>query len=442
MVESDEVVAGMIPVELWKLMLGWTTKYAHNNIYHSFFYRLTFAVLRQNQEPAQRVLFQKAKFTTFLIDSFLPFPETDEESSYRHKPEDLVQKSAARGLILNCVNAIRLQASCSPPNSFIRQFLNTHAKWKEFLPELMKATELQQRFGMGIRVGEGRANSYSSLMMMNAQENKQEEGGVEHGSRFAKSLGFYDDIAWPADSLAGPDEEEDKPSGDHYEEDASDTESLPPAHGEDGSGGDDPISRQSLSSTSMDEDDLPHSRPPEKPTFDPPEVDEHVTWTAPEVNLEHRLSHSLQSPDIHTIQSPEERIRRWSFDKSPSNSESPRASTITNVAKSIEEVSKIELQIEDIKIEDISEEASPSKEAGAASEVEAETAGDELKASVDVVSGSGSDVATTPSPEESNDISKEPASSDSNAALAEIEDPTTSGPDGASTEPTVNNEDD
>lgn len=45
-VESEETVAGMIPFELWKKLISWSLKYAHNNVYHALFYRLIFAVLR------------------------------------------------------------------------------------------------------------------------------------------------------------------------------------------------------------------------------------------------------------------------------------------------------------------------------------------------------------------------------------------------------------
>jgi hypothetical protein len=46
MVESDETVASLIPLELWKQFIASAVKYAHNNIYHALFYRLIFAVLR------------------------------------------------------------------------------------------------------------------------------------------------------------------------------------------------------------------------------------------------------------------------------------------------------------------------------------------------------------------------------------------------------------
>lgn len=38
-------------------------------------------------------------------------------------------------------------------------------------------------------------NASSLAMLMN--EPKPEDIGIEHGSRFARSLGFYDDSSWP-----------------------------------------------------------------------------------------------------------------------------------------------------------------------------------------------------------------------------------------------------
>ena len=156
MVESDEAVSIDMPVDLWRQLIAWTLKYAHNNIYHAFFYRILFAVLRcvnmhlknkngiveifytiqlhfvyravltfppyycrigcrQNQEQAQRTLLQKAKFVTFLIDSFLPFPATEGDVLPKRAPAELINRAVARGLLLNCANALRLQVRSSLP---------------------------------------------------------------------------------------------------------------------------------------------------------------------------------------------------------------------------------------------------------------------------------------------------------------------------------------
>lgn len=46
MVESDDTVADLIPVELWKVLINWVLKYPHNSIFHAIFFRLIFSVLR------------------------------------------------------------------------------------------------------------------------------------------------------------------------------------------------------------------------------------------------------------------------------------------------------------------------------------------------------------------------------------------------------------
>lgn len=167
MVESDESIASNISQELWKLLMEWTLTYAHNNIYHSMFYRLVFAVLRQNQEAAQRMLFMKAKLTNFLIDAFVPYPLQDADIPPKGAPERVVNMYVARGLVLNVANAVRLQASCQPPSAFIRQYLSSNQKWLDFQPRLATATDVQQRFGMGIKVTDNKpTHSYSSLIML------------------------------------------------------------------------------------------------------------------------------------------------------------------------------------------------------------------------------------------------------------------------------------
>lgn len=129
MVESDEAVSVKISPELWKTFMSWAITYAHNNIYHAFFYRLLFAVLRsvvdsspsscethlfclfdrQSQEPTQRTLFLRVKFIAFIAESFVPFPTSEDEVPPKRSPPEIINKYVARGLIMNCANAIRLQ---------------------------------------------------------------------------------------------------------------------------------------------------------------------------------------------------------------------------------------------------------------------------------------------------------------------------------------------
>ena len=69
--------------------------------------------------------------------------------------------------------------------------------------QLQAATEEQQLFGMGIKIIEGRNSlaGIGSMMMMSPNDFKLEAAdiGVDLGSRFAKSLGFYDDVPFSGD---------------------------------------------------------------------------------------------------------------------------------------------------------------------------------------------------------------------------------------------------
>lgn len=159
-VESDESVAANIPLELWTNFIAWSLRYAHNNIYHALFYRLVFAVLRQGQETPQRILFQKAKFASFLVDNFVPYYNRGDNFICINEPlpkdtpnYDLaIRRIVARGLIMNCANAIRYQVSTEASSSFLYTFLSNHSKWSEFIAQLDTATDLQMNFGMGVQI--------------------------------------------------------------------------------------------------------------------------------------------------------------------------------------------------------------------------------------------------------------------------------------------------
>jgi hypothetical protein len=74
-----------------------------------FCFYFCFYVCRQNEESAQRILFSKAKFSSFLADSFIPYPATAADLPAKDAPLEIVNKSAARGVVMNLANAVRLQ---------------------------------------------------------------------------------------------------------------------------------------------------------------------------------------------------------------------------------------------------------------------------------------------------------------------------------------------
>ena len=79
---------------------------SHNNF-------LLFLIIfpRQEQEITQRNLFEKAHFATFLRESFLPYPTNSDDLPDKTASEETANKFVARGLIMNCANAIRLQVN-------------------------------------------------------------------------------------------------------------------------------------------------------------------------------------------------------------------------------------------------------------------------------------------------------------------------------------------
>jgi hypothetical protein len=212
MVESDETIASLISLDLFKAMISWTLRYAYNNIFHAVFYRLIFAVLRQGQEDAQRVLFKKAKFASFLIDNFVPYQVGDDGNGHIVQISDSIPKNApqydlrmrrvgVRGLLMNCANAIRLQINNNEgPDSFLLAFLNSHPKWNdEFVPQLTMATELHMQFGLGIEINQTDRPVGGGEAGWAADRTVDEN--LDLSTRFARSLGFFEEGRW---SLEAP----------------------------------------------------------------------------------------------------------------------------------------------------------------------------------------------------------------------------------------------
>lgn len=208
MVESDETIASLIPLELFKALISWTLRYAYNNIYHAVFYRLVFAVLRQGQEDAQRVLFKKAKFASFLVDNFVPYQvdaetgmvQISEGLSKSHPNYELrMKRLGVRGLIMNCANAIRLQINTEGPDSFLLLFLNNHTKWnEEFVPQLTVATDLHMQFGLGIEINQTDKPVGGGEAGWAADRSLDED--LDISTRFARSLGFFEEGRWSLDT--------------------------------------------------------------------------------------------------------------------------------------------------------------------------------------------------------------------------------------------------
>lgn len=192
MVECGQSVTIMIPIKLWAILLKWLLTYAHNNVYHVFFYRLLLCILKYDNDATHEAVLKDAGVLDHIIDLFTPYPET--RIPKKDLTPDTVSKAAIRGLLMNCANAIRLQASLLLHNAFLRQYLASHMKWNQFLPVLATATQIHQSFGMGIAVMDNKsAHNLSTLIMMAPDLASSKDDSSAVGSWFAKSIGFQGD---------------------------------------------------------------------------------------------------------------------------------------------------------------------------------------------------------------------------------------------------------
>ena len=222
LVESDPELTALVSADQWRRLLSWSNEYAHNNVYHAILFRIIYCVLRHQVVKAQKVLLGEARLATFLSESFLELPPCGDgglgddsgqpatEVEWRCPPKGtdpaLVKRFVMRGFVMNCGNAIRLQAMSQPPSSFVRSLISKDKEWQTFLPKLLQASADQMKFGMGINVS-GTGDPMHSIPALSSMvgEDMSEGGevaqadqelGLGHGSHFAKNLGFYDDVAW------------------------------------------------------------------------------------------------------------------------------------------------------------------------------------------------------------------------------------------------------
>lgn len=173
---------------VWRVLVHWFFEYSHNNLYHAAFYQLLFIALRTDNQATLEALVKKQKLVTALVEH------------YRNGGVG----ASNRGYILQCCNAIRLQAASQPPDAFLRNFLQSHTTWRHFEAELRAITSHACVSGLGFTVPQmtrpGMFQKDSWQLMAGAGD---DESGIDHGSEFARSLGFIDDVAWPDDDTSG-----------------------------------------------------------------------------------------------------------------------------------------------------------------------------------------------------------------------------------------------
>ncbi|OWZ23441.1 hypothetical protein PHMEG_0001665 [Phytophthora megakarya] len=181
MAHNPRLMSEHFDANVWRVLVTWFFEYSHNNLYHAAFYQLVFIALRTDNQQALEVLVKKLKLVTLLVEHYRADGDT----------------TSNKGYILQICNAIRLQAASQSPEAFLRNFLQSHTTWRGFEQELRDQTSLLCVNGLGFTVPQPIRPGFQkdTWQMLN----EEEQAGIDHGSEFARSLGFVDDVAWPED---------------------------------------------------------------------------------------------------------------------------------------------------------------------------------------------------------------------------------------------------
>ena len=161
LVESDGSFGDAITPDLWHILIDWVTEFPHNSMYHTLFYKIFFAVLRQGRLKATQTLFLEVDVIKFVTDSGMHLRgrlsdtcaanqgKFDPESGQRDALETKCSTSESEShrishsLLMNIGNAIRLQACALPPTSMLRTHLDNRPDWAKYEATLRHATALQ-----------------------------------------------------------------------------------------------------------------------------------------------------------------------------------------------------------------------------------------------------------------------------------------------------------
>jgi hypothetical protein len=109
-------------VNPWPTLCDWVFQYPENNLYHVQFLRMFQAICLEHHEATLRVVLQKSKFVARAVRTC----------------KTAVGKSGGPllGVLLICLNCLRLRSQSLPPRAFLRQFLESHDAWKDFQCDL------------------------------------------------------------------------------------------------------------------------------------------------------------------------------------------------------------------------------------------------------------------------------------------------------------------
>jgi len=110
----------------WPALCSYFWAYPNNDFYGIIFFEMLRSVVLMNYEPTLRLILQKSKFLSKAVKSTTNF--------HKH----------FSGVLLDCLNLLRLRALSLSPSQFLPQYLNSHDGWKEHVDQLVHMTMNQQ----------------------------------------------------------------------------------------------------------------------------------------------------------------------------------------------------------------------------------------------------------------------------------------------------------
>jgi len=146
------------PENPWPTFCDWVFLYPENCLYHVQFLRLFRSICLDHHESTLKLVLQTCKFVTRSIRAMESTP-------------------SLRGLLLSCLNILRLRCQSLGPHEYLHHFLDSHDVWKGFQTTLHDYTMKQQQ--PLVSIIPGREN-----------ETPLEYDGIDLNSRYASQLGL------------------------------------------------------------------------------------------------------------------------------------------------------------------------------------------------------------------------------------------------------------
>lgn len=167
-VHCQTATLDMIPTETWQALCNWFFRYRFNNLYLVRFANLLEMAILENHVRTLRTVLSRMKFLTGMIKHF-----------------EEIEKTDARGCIVELCNMLRLKAESLPPQSFLRSFLVGHGPWRtSFLSTLKTESLLHAKKMFPVT-----HNRHLQKPYLAAVEDSDE--GIELGSTLASKMGLH-----------------------------------------------------------------------------------------------------------------------------------------------------------------------------------------------------------------------------------------------------------